>query len=299
MADDPILVTGATGAQGGATARSLLAAGCRVRFLTRDPQSSLARTLVAAGAAAVRGDLNDAASVRAALQGVRGVFSVQLVGPHERAQGFGLVDEARRAGVPQFVHSSVTGTAQHRSFPRWGSGYWSEDYWAAKWDIEEKVRGAGFAHVTVLRPAFMMENFIPPKVNGLFPDLVRGEIATAMRRNSVLQLISAGDIGACAAASFFSPSRYHGQSIDLAAEAPTVAQIAATLSQVLGRDIRAIELTPQQALARGLHAGWVRTQEWINEVGYRAPIEALQRYPVAPTSLAAWAEAHRHDFRIA
>ncbi|HZR38408.1 MAG TPA: NmrA family NAD(P)-binding protein [Nevskia sp.] len=298
MPADPILVTGATGAQGGATARALLAGGRRVRFLSRDPQSPAARALAEAGAEAVRGNLNDAASVRAALRGVRGVFSVQLVGPQERAQGFGLVDEARRAGVPQFVHSSVTGTAQHRGFPRWGSGYWSEDYWTAKWDIEEKVRGAGFAHATVLRPAFMMDNFIPPKVNGMFPDLARGEIATAMRPDTTLQLIGAADIGAFAAAAFAQPQAFAGHSIDLAAEAPTVAQIAATLAQVLGREIRAVELTPQQALARGLHPGWVRTQEWINEAGYRAPIEALRRYPLPLTPLLAWARAHLHDFRI-
>ena len=50
MNDKVVLVTGATGQQGGATARHLLANGWPVRALTRDPNSPAALALAEAGA---------------------------------------------------------------------------------------------------------------------------------------------------------------------------------------------------------------------------------------------------------
>src|ERR1041385_6179830 len=76
-AKDLILVSGATGQQGGAVARHLLAAGCRVRAMTRKPQEEKACALNAAGAEVVAADLDDAGSLERALAGAWGAFSVQ------------------------------------------------------------------------------------------------------------------------------------------------------------------------------------------------------------------------------
>ena len=83
----------------------------------------------------------------------------------------------------------------------------------------------------------MMENFIPSKVRFMFPELAKGVIGTAMRLDTVLQLVSAEDVGAFATAAFHNPADYSGLNIDLAAEASTIADITATLSRVLGREI--------------------------------------------------------------
>jgi len=296
MANKRILVTGATGKQGGAVARRLLSEGWQVSILTRDPSSDPAQRLIAAGARAAKGDYDDRASVKAALQGVTAVFSVQLPGPHQRNHGAVLVEEAQRSGVRHYLHASVAAVSRHSAFPRWGTGYWYEDYWRAKWDIEEKVRSAGFARYTVLRPAFFMENFIPPAVTHMFPDLRRGELATAMHRDTVVDLVSAEDVGAFVAAALRAPERFSGHSIDLAAEASTVSQIGETLSKTLGREIRVVELSPEQALARGQTRGWVRGQEWTNEAGYGVDIEAVTQFGVPLTSLSAWAAANRNRF---
>ena len=190
----PILVTGATGAQGGATARALLARGHRVRVLARNPTSPAALDLRDCGAELVRGDMDDPASLAAAVRGVVGVFSVQVPDTKgddsERRQGMALVNAARAAGVTHLVHTSVTGTAQRTAFPRWASGYWSQKYWNDKWHVEEAVRQAGFAAWTVLRPAFMMDNFARPKSAHMFPHLKHGEIATALHPQTRMQLIA-------------------------------------------------------------------------------------------------------------
>src|SRR5690348_8778434 len=72
-----ILVIGSTGLQGGTVVRHLLAHGYRVRALCRDPGSALARAVADKGVRVVRGDLEDRASLDAAVKGVYGVFSVQ------------------------------------------------------------------------------------------------------------------------------------------------------------------------------------------------------------------------------
>jgi uncharacterized protein YbjT (DUF2867 family) len=298
------LVTGATGAQGGATARALLAAGARARILTRNPDGGAARELAARGAEVVKGDMDDTASLVAALQGVQGVFSVQVPDPRptgadaERRQGFALVKAALQAGVRHFVHTSVCEAGRHTGFPRWGTGYWWEKYWTDKWDIGETVRAAGFARWTVLKPAFLMDNLIAPKAKWMFPHLRQGRIITALSPATRMQFTSADDVGAFARAAFADPDRFDRKSIDLGAQALTMAEVAAILSRVLHRRVAASHVSPDEAVAAGLFRGWVRSQEWTNEVGYRADVEALKRYDVPLTSLAEWVQRHAGQFEV-
>lgn len=93
-AQAPVLVTGATGRQGGATARALLAAGTPVRALVRDPASPRAEAVRALGAELVAGDLHDRDSVARASEGARAVFSVQM--PELTEAGFDFEGEVRQ-----------------------------------------------------------------------------------------------------------------------------------------------------------------------------------------------------------
>src|SRR5688572_9207055 len=77
MADKTILVLGITGQQGGAVARHLLAKGWKVRGLSRDLSKPAVQARRDAGAEMVQGDMDDRASLDAALNGAYGVFSVQ------------------------------------------------------------------------------------------------------------------------------------------------------------------------------------------------------------------------------
>src|SRR5829696_2881793 len=149
--DRLILVTGATGQQGGAAARHLLANGWRVRGLTRNPASDKAQALVALGAEVVEGDLYDRTSVDTALQGAYGVFSVQNfwlpdVGAEgEVRQGQLLADAAHAAGIKHFVYTSVGGAERATGIPHFDS----------KWAIEQHIAALGLP-ATVLRPVFFM-----------------------------------------------------------------------------------------------------------------------------------------------
>jgi len=115
-----ILVSGATGQQGGAVARSLLGCGIGVRALTRDPEKPEAKELVDLGAEVASGDLEDRSSIERVLDGVHGVFSVQQsweTGVEgEVRQGVLLADAAKAAGVDHYVYSSV-GSAQGDRHP--------------------------------------------------------------------------------------------------------------------------------------------------------------------------------------
>jgi uncharacterized protein YbjT (DUF2867 family) len=115
-----ILVTGATGKQGGAVTRHLLKNGFKVRALIRDPESLAAKQLLAQGATIVVGNLDDRDSLQQAVVGVDGVFSVQnywgkgIGYEGEIRQGKNLADVAKSAGVHHFVQSTM---ADGRTFP--------------------------------------------------------------------------------------------------------------------------------------------------------------------------------------
>jgi uncharacterized protein YbjT (DUF2867 family) len=298
-----VLVTGATGAQGGATARRVLAAGRRVRFLTRDPHAPAARSLVAAGAQPAQGDLGDAASLSAAMHGVAAVFSVQVPdrtgNDNERRHGFALVQAARAAGVTHFVHTSVAQAGRHTGFPGWDAGRWSNDYWTAKWDVEEAVRHAGFARWTVLQPAFMMDNLARPKSRFMFPHLAQGELLIALHPDTRLDWIAADDVGAFATAALSGPSPLHGQTVPLASQTLTMSEVARTLADTLGCPVRAVHVSPQEAIAAGLFPGWVNSQEWMNDVGYGVDIDGVRSWGIALTTLDAWVAAHRDAIGLA
>jgi uncharacterized protein YbjT (DUF2867 family) len=291
-----VLVTGATGAQGGAVARSLLTAGLPVRALTRNINSDAAAELARLGAQLAQGDWDDAASLLAAMQSVQGVFSVQRPdadnSDSERRHGRNLVDAAQRAGVRHFVHTSVCEAGKHTAFPRWESGYWYQKYWTDKWDVEEYVRGAGFEFWTILKPVFLMDNFAEPKASRMFPHLRSGTILTALAPDCRLQMVAAEDVGEYTRAALQDPARFHRHNIDLAAEAWTMAEVASLISAAVQRRVVAQHVSPKEARAAGLFPGWVRTQEWTNEVGYRADIAALSAYEVPLTSFSNWLERH-------
>lgn len=288
-----IVITGATGSQGGAVVRALRAEGRPVRALVRDIASPSARALAALGVTLALGDFEDAATLNAALAGADGVFSVQPAPfadrDSERRQGGALIAAARRVGVRHFIHSSVSNTGDFRRMAGWAEGRWARNYWESKADVENAAVAAGFPVLTLLRPAFMMENFAAPKAAGMFPDFAQGEIVTAVGPDTRIALIAAQDIGAAVAAALAAPERYAGQPIELAGDWLTLPEVAAILTQAMGRPVTAHSADPTTLIGQGQSPGWVETQQWMNVVGYPARPEAMAELGLIPTRFASWA----------
>ena len=144
----------------------------------------------------------------------------------------------------------------------------------------------------------LLAGYAMPKARGMFPLLKQGRIVSALKPDTRLQLIAADDVGVFACAAFADPARFHGQNIDMAAEALTQDEVAAVLNRELGKSVTAQSVSPDEAVATGMFKGWVRTQEWINEVGYRADIDALKRWGIPLTPFTDWVKRHTADIVI-
>ena len=293
----PALVTGATGRQGGATARALLAAGVPVRALVRDPTTNRAMAVEALGAELVTGDLRDRDSVIRAAEGARAVFSVQM--PERTADGFdfdgevvqgvNLVEGAKAAGVPQFVHTSVTGAGQHTAAPDWVV---VPATMKAKSAIQDRVRAAGFTHWTLLKPGFFMDNFLP-SMGFLFPRGVEGGLVSVLRPKTRLSLVATEDIGAAAAAAILAPERFDRVELELASDYLSMAEIAEVLSRALGVRLSAPDMTEEEALAAGMPAMGAHHQ-WLNVVGQPGRPQYARDLGIPLTSFETWALTHLH-----
>ncbi|WP_406138842.1 NmrA family NAD(P)-binding protein [Streptomyces sp. NBC_01089] len=291
----PVLVVGATGRQGGATARALLAAGIPVRALVRDPGTGRAGAVAALGAELVTGDLDDRGSVARAAEGTRAVFSVQMPDMDGRgfegevAQAVHLIEGARAAGVPQFVHSSVSGAGRHVDWVR-GRWAWMEPYYTAKAGIQDRVRTAGFTHWTLIKPGYFMENFLPAE-KIMFPRGVDGGLVSLLKPATRLSLVAVDDIGRAAAAAIAAPQRFDGVELELASEVLTMAEIADILSRSLGAGLTAPDMTEEEASAAGM-PGMGFAQAHINEHAQPARPEYARALGIPLTPFVEWAGEH-------
>ncbi|MCY1041936.1 NmrA/HSCARG family protein [Corallococcus sp. bb12-1] len=300
MSTQTVLVTAATGRQGGATARALLADGhSTVRVLVRDPEAPNARELAAAGAEVVVGDLDDPASLRAACAGARAVFSMQspilsatgIDFSKELQQGRNLVEAALAEGVEAFVHTATSGVGDHRGIEGWAEGRWKshEVYWENKLATCELVRGAGFRHWTLILPSTFMDH--PMLDPAGFVDERR--LVTVIKTDRPIPLIAPEDIGKAAAAAIQHPSTFHGVTLQLAGDVLTLPQIAEILSRVDGKDYTVQSGTVEEAVAAGLHPGVAQGLTYMNVAPVLARPELARAYGLSPMSFETWVSHRR------
>jgi uncharacterized protein YbjT (DUF2867 family) len=266
MITKTILVTGATGQQGGAVARQLLKQpSFAVRALTRDPAKPAARVLAQAGAELVQGDLDDPASVKRAMEGAGGVFSVQNFMETgfdgEIRQGKALADAAKAAGVQHFVYSSVVSADRHTGLPHFES----------KWQIEQHIVESGLSH-TILRPAFFMQNWF----SYMREPILNGTLPLPLNPQTPLQQISVQDIGAFAVLAFQNPTRWHGRTVELAGEELTMLRVAELLTRAVGRPVRYTQV-PWDQFRQNAGEEMTKMYRWFNDIGYHVDIAALRK----------------------
>ena len=274
-----ILVTGATGKQGGAVARELLARGYSIRAMTRKPEGEAAQVLAGLGAEIVPGDLDDATSLARAVEGVWGVYAVQNTWEagveREEEQGKRLARIAKDAGVEHYVYSSVASAHRHTGIPHFDN----------KWRIEETVRQLKFPSYTIIRPVFFMENFLSPMMK---PSLAEGKLLMALEPTTALQMIAVEDIGKYDAWAFDDHEALNGRAVDIAGDARTMPETAEILSSAIGRKIEFVRTPIEQV--RQWSEDYAIMLEWFDAVGYDVDIPSLARESgVRPLTLPEWA----------
>jgi uncharacterized protein YbjT (DUF2867 family) len=259
-----ILITGATGRQGGAVLRVLREKGYPVCAVTRHPERSEAMALVGHGTEIVRADLNDLPSLTRAVEGVYGVFGVttpyQEGVEHEVQQGKNLIDAAQRSRVSHFVLSSVASADRRTGIPHFES----------KYAIEEHLRSSGLKY-TIFRPVFFMENWL-----GMRHTIEEGTLALPLTPDTRMPMIAVHDIAVFAAMAFDHPGHWHGRVVELAGDELTMAEIADMLGRLAGRDLKYVQISWEDYEAT---AGREMTlmYRWFQDHGYTVDIPALRQ----------------------
>jgi uncharacterized protein YbjT (DUF2867 family) len=259
-----ILVTGATGQQGGSLARLLLQKKHKVYALTRNAQSSSAQDLRNRGANIMKGDLDDSDSLEHAVKDVESVF---LMGtPFEDGaegeirRGKLMTDIAKKNGIDHLVYSSVANADKNTGIPHFES----------KYKVEQHIKNLGIPH-TIIGPTFFMENL-------LGPGLEQGQLALPLSPSTTLQQSALENIAEFSALVLERHKPFLGKRIDIASDEVTGEQATDILSNMLGYKIRYVPV-PLKQVYQG-NEDMARMYEWYEKVGTGIDISALhQEYP--------------------
>lgn len=287
-----VLVTGATGLQGGAVTRRCLGLGFTVVGLTRTPDSPQSIELSRLGVLMVKGDMDDPLALDRALAvasgaahgnhptpgALYGVFGVQnywLPTPsveREVQQGRNLIDAAKRAGVRHFVYSSIGGCTQEAGPFRRRGGTGIPQF-ESKRRIEEHLKEAGLRY-TILRPAFLIDNFWHPVSPWAHPET---HVVMPAHPNSVQQMVWSDDIGALCAKAFQQADPddrtdpWLERELEVAGDQLTGPQIAAVFSIVTGRHMMYKRGPPTTLLRCFSREAYMQTK-FIDHVGFSANV---------------------------
>jgi uncharacterized protein YbjT (DUF2867 family) len=250
-----ITVFGATGAQGGGLARSILEdrdGPFAVRAVTRDAGSGAARALAAAGAQVVTADLADPGAVARALEGAYGAYCVTFFWAHfsperELAEARVMAQAARAAGLEHVIWSTLEDTRRWMSLddPRMPTlmGKYKVPHFDAKGEADQFFREAGVP-TTFLLTSFYWDNLIhfgsgpKPGADGTLDFVLP-------MGGAKLPGIAAEDIGRCAHGVLRRGRELVGQTVGIAGEHLTGAEMAAALTRALGREVRHLDVPPE------------------------------------------------------
>ncbi len=280
-----VLVTGATGQQGGAAARALLARGHTVRALTRNPSGDAAKALAAAGADVRAGDFNDPATLTAAANGAD--TAIVMSTPFEAGeeaetrQGIAAIDAVKAAGVGHVIYSSVASADRGTGIP----------HFDGKYAVEQHLAASGLNY-SISAPVWFMENLAAPWMAG---SLLDGALAIALDKDRPLQQVAVADIGAFLATLAERRAEVFGRRIDIAGDELTGEATARIIGNAAGRRVGYYQV-PLDAV-RQQSEDLAKMFAWFDAVGYSADIAELRReFPeVGWQSFADWAAAYDWD----
>ena len=257
-----VVVTGATGKQGGAVALGLLSRGHKVRAVTRDPNSKQAKSLADAGASLVAASLDDTAALTKALAGATSFFAMTTPfggTDAEIQQGVAAADAAKAAGA-HLVFTSVGNADRQTGVPHFDS----------KYEVEKHIAEIG-VRATILAPAAFMENIYFVK-----EQLGQGVYASALSPTRAHTQIAVPDIGAVAVRVLEEPVRFTGKRFDLAGDELSGNQAMDILSHVIGRPLNYFQV-PLDVVRQRMGEDAVKMYEWFERAGFSVDRAALRR----------------------
>jgi uncharacterized protein YbjT (DUF2867 family) len=242
-----IAVMGATGAQGGGVARAILNdknSEFTVRAVTRNINSDKARALEALGAELVSADLDDPESLVKAFTGAYGAYCVTFFWAHfspekEKEGARNMAGALKKAGVKHAIWSTLEDTRKFipLSDNRMPTllGKYKVPHFDAKEESNEYFIENGVP-TTFLYTAYYWDNMIyfgtGPKKG---PD---GKLYLTMPMSDKrLPGIASEDIGKCAYGIFKIGPELIGKKIYIAGESLTGKQMAASLTNALGKEV--------------------------------------------------------------
>jgi len=278
-----VFVSGATGKQGGAVARAVLARGHKVIALTRYPTSDAAKELAASGAEIVTGNFGEPNSLKEALAQSDTVYAMGTPFgksiEQEVRESIDLIETAHEAGVGHIIYGSAAGADQNSDVPHFDS----------KYRVERHLAGLRTEY-TISAPTGFMDLFADRTNPMIFLEgLRRGELRMGLPGSRPVQYVAATDIGAFVAELVERRESVFGQRFQIAGDELTGKQTAAVLSRASGRAISYVGFEPDAL--RSHNPNFAKMFEWLNSVGYSVDRNALrQEFPkVRWHSLEEWA----------
>ncbi len=283
-----VLVTGASGQQGGAVLNALLARGHQVRALTRKPDSEWAASVASRGVEVVAGDFTDQESLVRAATGVDTIFLMTTFMEAgidaEIEQGLAMVEATNQANVGHLVFTSVASADKATGIPHFES----------KFKVEEAIIASGISY-TIVAPVFFMENITSP---WYLPGILDGTLAMPMPADAALQQIAVETIGQFVASIIERRESVFGQRFDIASDEKTGEEVAQILSEKLGRTIGYAGFSPDAL--REENEDFAIMFDWFIETGYSTDTSGLRaEFPdVSWVDLKSWVDAQTIEQKV-
>lgn len=294
-------ITAASGNQGGAVARQLLAAGHFVKALVRDESKSSSQNLAKLGASLIVGDYLNLDALKAGAEGCHGMYiNPSPTDPPTDAllHARNLIAAAKSAGVTKVVCSTVVRAEEHLSFPMWAeweaSGSFMVGYWRTKAAIQALVQEAGFESWTILQPANLMTNWLPPLNPFLWRD---GELLSAYGEETDVPLTGFEDVGAFAVKAFTdSEGDLEGKVVRVVSDALKVGEMAAVIRRVAGVQVGVHELDEGEIEEEGEKNPTIPSQLWQRyDEGNKFNFGECKKFDIEMTSFRDLMEAHKAE----
>ncbi|KAH8593907.1 hypothetical protein B0O99DRAFT_626423 [Bisporella sp. PMI_857] len=284
-----LLITGATGKQGGAVIDALLnraSAKFTILAVTRNANSASAKRLAAKSSVIklIEGDLDAVPNLFASAKKVAGsspiwgVYSVQVsmgkgvTSEGEVKQGTALIDESIKAGVEHLVYSSVERGGESRSW----ENPTPVPHFKTKHRIEHHLRNSTADSKsdmawTVLRPVAFMDSFEPGFFTRIFMTMLRDTLG-----EKPVQWVAVSDIGFFAAEAFIHPDKWSYRAVGIAGDELTFQEMSMAFQKATGKPIETTFGLLGKALKNGVPEIKAMVN-WFKDEGYKANVSELKK----------------------